>query len=230
MIPVKTLHPVKNRAYVTYGLIIINALVFLWQVTLSQGQLSSAYMSLAIVPCQIGQVTVGESLLDVFRSMFLHGSWTHLVGNMTFLWIFGRNIEDYFGHRKFFALYLVTGFMAALAQVLVNPVSCIPMIGASGAISGILGSFLILHPGTRVQVMIIFFRFFPRFYNIPALVVLGLWFVLQLFYGITSLGVENIGSGGVAFFAHIGGFVAGLAIAFIYTMFNPPPERMRYDD
>ncbi len=230
MIPVKTLQPVRNKAYITYGLILVNALIFVWQITLSQGQLYTAYTTLAIVPCQIGQVTTGETLLDVFRSMFLHGSWLHLVGNMTFLWIFGRNIEDYFGHRNFLALYLVTGFAAAFAQVIVNPATCTPMIGASGAIAGILGSYLILYPGTRVRVMIIFFRFFPRFYNIPALVVLGFWFVLQLFNGITSLGVDAVGSGGVAFFAHIGGFVAGLAAAFVYTMFNPPPERTRYED
>jgi len=229
MIPINTLQPSRNKGYVTYGLILLNALIFFWQLTLSPRQLYDSYYALALVPCQIGGAPVGETLLDVFRSMFLHGSWTHLIGNMTFLWIFGRNIEDYLGHRKFLLMYLVTGFIAAFAQVLMNTGLCVPMIGASGAIAGVLGSFIILYPGTRVRVMIIFFRFFPRFYNIPALVVLGFWFALQLFNGITSLGVDVAG-GGIAFFAHIGGFLAGVVWAFIYTMFNPPPHRPVYAD
>jgi membrane associated rhomboid family serine protease len=229
MIPINTLQPSRNKGYVTYGLILLNALVFIWQLTLSPRQLYDSYFALALVPCQIGGVPLGETMLDVFRSMFLHGSWTHLIGNMTFLWIFGRNIEDYLGHRKFFLMYVVTGFVAAFAQVLISAGMCVPMIGASGAIAGVLGSFIILYPGTRVRVMIIFFRFFPRFYNIPALVVLGLWFALQLFNGITSLGVDVAG-GGIAFFAHIGGFLAGVIVAFIYTMFNPPPQRAVYTD
>jgi membrane associated rhomboid family serine protease len=229
VIPINTLQPPRTKGYITYGLILLNTLVFIWQITLSQSQLSSTYFSLALVPCQIGGMPVGETLLDAFRSMFLHGSWTHLIGNMTFLWIFGRNIEDYLGHRTFLLFYLLAGFAAAFAETLVNSNLCVPMIGASGAIAGVLGAYLILYPGTRVRVMIIFFRFFPRFYNIPALVVLGFWFVLQLFNGITSLGVDTAG-GGIAFFAHIGGFVAGLIGAFIYTMFNPPPHRSIYKE
>jgi membrane associated rhomboid family serine protease len=229
MIPINTTQPPRTKGYVTYGLILLNALVFLWQLTLSQSQLYNTYFSLALVPCQIGGAPVGETLLDAFRSMFLHGSWTHLVGNMTFLWIFGRNIEDYLGHRKFLAIYLVTGFIAAFTETLVHSGLCVPMIGASGAIAGILGAFLIFYPGVRIRIMIIFFRFFPRFYNVPSLVVLGFWFVLQLFNGIASLGVDTAG-GGVAFFAHIGGFVAGMIGAFIYTMFNPPPPRPSYSE
>ncbi len=229
MIPINTTQPPRTKGYVTYGLIVLNALVFLWQLTLSQSQLYNTYFSLALVPCQIGAAPVGETLLDAFRSMFLHGSWAHLIGNMTFLWIYGRNIEDYLGHRKFLVLYLVTGFIAAFAQTLVSSNSCIPMIGASGAISGVLGAFVIFYPGVRIRIMIIFFRFFPRFYNVPSLVVLGFWFVLQLFSGVASLGIDTAG-GGVAFFAHIGGFVAGLISAFIYTMFNPPPPRPIYRD
>ncbi|MBI5666738.1 MAG: rhomboid family intramembrane serine protease [Chloroflexi bacterium] len=230
MIPVKTLQPVRSKAYVTYGLIALNGLIFLWQLTLSQPQLKDTYYALAAVPCEISRNLLSvETLLDIFRSMFLHGSWAHLVANMTFLWIFGRNVEDYFGHRRFFLLYVATGFLAALTEVVINTGLCVPLVGASGAIAGVLGAYLILYPGSRVKIMVIFFRFFPRFYNIPALVVLGLWFVIQLFNGIASLGVTTLG-GGVAFFAHIGGFIAGLVATFFYLMFNPPPDRTVYTD
>ncbi|NWG15437.1 MAG: rhomboid family intramembrane serine protease [Chloroflexi bacterium] len=230
MIPIKTLQPVRSKAYVTYGLIAVNSLVFLWLLTQSQQQLGQTFYALSAVPCEISRNFFSvETLLDMFRSMFLHGSWMHLVGNMTYLWIFGRNAEDYFGHRRFLALYIGAGFLATLTEIMVNAGLCVPMVGASGAIAGVLGSYLLLYPGSRVRIMIIFFRFFPRFYNIPALVVLGFWFIIQLFNGITSLGASTLG-GGVAFFAHIGGFVAGLVITFIYLMFNPPPDRTVYVD
>lgn len=222
------MQPVRIKAYATYGLIALNGLVFLWQLTLTRGQLAQAWYEWSLVPCEISRNFVPDMVLDFVRSMFYHGSWTHLVGNMTFLWIFGRNVEEYYGSRRFLALYVVTGFLAALAQIIVNTNLCVPMIGASGAIAGVLGSYLLLYPGTRVRVMIIFFRFFPRFYHIPALVVLGFWFVLQLFNGITTLGVDNLS--GVAFFAHIGGFIAGLVITFVYLMFNRPPDRTVYSE
>lgn len=230
MIPVNTLQPIRTKAYVTYGLVLVNILVFLWEVFQPPSELNAAIFKYAAVMCQVAQNPIaGETFLGIFRSMFFHGSWEHLIGNMTFLWIFGRNVEDYFGHRKFLLLYLVWGFIAAFAETLVNSNVCVPMIGASGAIAGVLGSYLLLYPGSRVRVMVIFFRFFPRFFDLPSLLVLGLWFVLQLFYGIGSLNVNSLG-GGVAFFAHIGGFVGGLVIAFVYLMFNKPPERVIYVD
>ncbi len=230
MLPVNSLQPVRNRAYVTYGLIVINALVFLWEVFQPTAQLQLAFMNYGAVICQVSQnIAAPETFLDIFRSMFFHASWTHLVGNMTFLWIFGRNVEDYFGHRKFLLLYIVWGLIAGIAEAVVNSGLCVPMIGASGAIAGVLGSYFLLYPGTRVRVLVIFFRFFPRFYDLPSLVVLGFWFALQIFNGVLSLGV-NTTSGGVAFFAHIGGFVGGLVICFIYLMFNKPPERVTYVD
>ncbi len=230
MLPVNTLQPIRNKAYITYGLIVVNALVFLWEIAQPTSALNAAFFKYAAVMCQVAQNPIaGESFLGIFRSMFFHGSWTHLVGNMTFLWIFGRNVEDYFGHRKFLLLYVIWGFIAAFAETLVNSGLCVPMIGASGAIAGVLGSYLILYPGTRVRVLVIFFRFFPRFYDVPALVVLGFWFVIQLFNGIASLD-PNVLGGGVAFFAHIGGFVGGLVFAFIYLMFSKPPERVTYID
>ncbi|MBL8164529.1 MAG: rhomboid family intramembrane serine protease [Anaerolineae bacterium] len=230
MLPVNTLQPVRKTSYVTYGLIVLNALVFLWEITQPPLQLRQTFFNYAAVMCEVAQSPISvDTFTDVIRSMFLHGGWAHLVGNMTFLWIFGRNIEDYLGHRNFLILYLVGGFIAAFAETILHPNICVPMIGASGAIAAVLGSFLIFYPGTRVRVMVIFFRFFPRFYDLPALIVLGFWFFVQLFNGVASLGVDTLG-GGVAFFAHIGGFVGGLVIAFIYTMFNPPPERVTYVD
>lgn len=229
MLPVNTLHPVRKPMYVTYGLIAVNALVFIWQLTLPPAELYRSYMALALVPCQVASSGLnGEVLLDTLRSLFMHGGWIHLAGNMTFLWIFGRNVEEYFGHVRFLVLYLVWGAIAAAAQVVVTSNQCVPNIGASGAIAGVLGSYLILYPGTRIRVLIIWFRFFPRFYHIPALVVLGYWFVLQLFNGLLSLNTETLG--GVGYFAHIGGFIGGLVLAFIYTMFNPPPRRVTYVD
>lgn len=230
MLPVNTLHPVRKMSYVTYGLILVNVLVFLWELTKTPGELNQAFLSYAAVMCKVAQTPIaGETAIGIFRSMFFHGGWLHLLGNMSFLWIFGRNVEDYFGHLKFLGLYLVWGFIAAFAETLVNSNLCIPMIGASGAISGVLGSYILLYPGSRVRTVIIFFRIFPRTYDLPALIFLGYWFAMQLFSGFASLGANTIG-GGVAFFAHIGGFVGGLLLAFIYTMFNPPPERVMYMD
>ncbi|MBL8119418.1 MAG: rhomboid family intramembrane serine protease [Anaerolineae bacterium] len=230
MLPVNTLHPVRKPAYVTYGLIILNALVFLWQLTVPTSQLNQTFYQYAAVMCEVAQAPVsGETFLDIVRSMFFHGGWAHLVGNMTFLWIFGRNVENYFGSKRFLLFYVMWGFAAAFAETMINTGLCVPMIGASGAIAGVLGSYLILYPGTRVRVLIVFFRFFPKFYDIPALIVLGYWFVLQLFNGFLSLGANTLG-GGVAFFAHIGGFVGGLVLAFIYMMLKGPPERVTYID
>jgi membrane associated rhomboid family serine protease len=229
MIPVIALHPVRRKAYITYGLIVLNTLVFLWQLTLNPLQLGQAYTLLAVVPCEISRNWLApESFLDLFRAMFMHGSWLHLVGNMTYLWIFGRNVEDYLGHMRFFLLYILWGVAASVVHIIVAAGSCVPTIGASGAIAGVLGSFLIFYPGTRVRVMVIFFRFFPRFFDLPSLIVLGFWFVLQLVNGLTAFNAGLVESGGIAFFAHIGGFIAGMLTAFIYTMFNPPPRRVVY--
>ena len=230
MLPVNTLHPVRKPAYATYGLLALNVLVFLWELTQPVAGLNGVFFRYAAVMCEVAQSPISpETFLDVLRSMFFHGGWAHLVGNMTFLWIFGRNVENYFGSRRFLAFYLFWGFAAAFAETVINSGLCVPMVGASGAIAGVLGSYLILYPGSRVRDMIIFFRFFPRFFDLPALIVLGYWFVLQLFNGFLSLGANTLG-GGVAFFAHIGGFVAGLLLAFVYMMLKGPPERVTYVD
>jgi len=228
MLPINTLQPIRKPAYTTYGLIVLNIIVFIWQLTQSAAQLNGFYVNYAAVMCKVAANPVSvDTTADIIRSMFLHGGWEHLIGNMTFLWIFGRNAENYFGSKRFLVLYLVWGFIAAYAETIVNSGLCVPMVGASGAIAGVLGSYLILYPGSRVRVMIIFFRFFPRFYDISALIVLGYWFLLQLFNGVLSLGANTLG-GGIAFFAHIAGFIGGLVLAFIIMMFKGPPERVTY--
>ncbi|MBA3871297.1 MAG: rhomboid family intramembrane serine protease [Anaerolineae bacterium] len=229
MLPINTLVPTRKPAYATYGLIVLNLIVYVWQLTQSAAQLNGFYVNYAAVMCKVAANPISvDTTADILRSMFLHGGWEHLVGNMGFLWIFGRNAENYFGSKRFLVLYLFWGFVAAYAQTIATP-QCIVGIGASGAIAGVLGSYLVLYPGSRVRVMIIFLGFFPRTFDISALIVLGYWFVLQLFNGVLSLGANTIG-GGIGFFAHIGGFIGGLVIAFIYMMFKGPPERYIYID
>lgn len=226
MIPISTLNnPTRRMPYLTYGLILANILVFLWETTKPPGELNQIFFAASVVPCQLSQNFFSfETLLDLFRSMFFHASWMHLGGNMLFLWIFGSNVEDYYGHRAFIGMYLMSGIVAALTQTVLHSNVCVPLVGASGAISGVLGAFLILYPGVKVRVAVVFLRFFLRTFAIPAFFVLGYWFLVQVFNGIATLGVETISGGGVAFFAHIGGFLAGLLITFVATMFSPPPR------
>jgi membrane associated rhomboid family serine protease len=151
--------------------------------------------------------------------MFFHGGFEHIAGNMLYLYLFGDNIEDRFGIPLYLVLYFVSGYVAAFAQSMINPSSVVPMIGASGAIAGVLGAYLVLYPSVRVRGIIPLGRV-SQMSELPAFIVLGMWFVLQLFNGVTSLGPEYQ-NGGVAFFAHIGGFIAGAVIAFIFRMLIP---------
>jgi rhomboid family protein len=174
-----------------------------------------------VVPAELvetfrsGAVASAETVTLV-TSQFLHGSLVHIAGNMLFLWIFGNNIEDRFGRLRFLAFYLVGGIVAGLTQVAIDPTSTVPTIGASGAIAAVLGAYLVLFPRARVTTAI-FLIFFYQLIDIPAVFVLGFWFVLQLFDGLGSLGAMGAATtGGVAFFAHIGGFVFGAAIALVY--------------
>lgn len=226
MIPISTINnPTRRLPYVTYGLILANVLVFLWQTTRPAGELNSLFLSMSVVPCQLSRDLFSlDSALDLVRSMFFHAGWLHLLSNMLYLWIFGSSVEDYFGRRAFLGLYLGSGIVAALVQTLIYRDVCVPLVGASGAIAGILGSFLILYPGVHVRVGVIFFRFFMRTFRLPALLVLGYWFLVQVLNGVASLGVDTLSGGGVAFFAHIGGFVCGLLLTFVATMFSPPPR------
>lgn len=212
LIPLKDDNPVHTTPVVSYVIIVACVLVFLWQVSLGANQQNAVY-SLGLIPAVLLQgaalppeLTIVPPVATVFTSMFLHGGWLHLIGNMLYMWIFADNIEDAMGHGRFIVFYLLCGIAAALAQALPAPGSEIPMIGASGAISGVLGAYLLLHPRAHVLVLIPL-GFFSQITRLPALLVLGLWFVLQL---ISELGAPE--GAGVAFRAHIGGFVAGMAL------------------
>jgi membrane associated rhomboid family serine protease len=210
--------------FVSWSIISVCVLVFLWQVSLGPRGGELAIYSLGMIPARLfGHAELAPELaatpawVTVVTSMFMHGGWLHLGSNMLYLWIFGDNIEDSMGHGRFAAFYLLCGVAAALAQGFVDPASEIPMIGASGAISGVLGGYILLHPGATVRVLL-FLGFFVTIAHIPALIVLGVWFLLQL---LSSFATPTAG-GGVAFWAHIGGFVAGLALVSFFKRRDVP--------
>jgi membrane associated rhomboid family serine protease len=214
MIPLHDDNPTTLLPVITVGLIAACVLVFFWQVSLGAQGFETAVYRLGLIPSALlagkqlpAELAPVTPTLTVLTSMFLHGGWMHLIGNMLYLWIFGNNVEDAMGHVRFVVFYLLCGVAAALAQSLPNPDSDIPMVGASGAISGVLGAYLLLYPHARVLVLIPL-GLYTRLVRLPALWVLGFWFVLQL----VSTALAESGRGGVAFGAHIGGFIAGLAL------------------
>jgi membrane associated rhomboid family serine protease len=213
LIPLKDDNPTHTTPVVSYTIIGLCVLVYLWQASLGPGAGQAAVYAFGLVPAVLLQgaqlppeIAVVPPAATVFTSMFLHGGWLHLIGNMLYMWIFADNIEDSMGHGRFIVFYLLCGIGAALAQALPAPGSEIPMVGASGAISGVLGGYLLLHPRAHVLVLIPL-GFFSQVTRLPALLVLGLWFALQL---ISEIGAPE--GAGVAFRAHIGGFVAGMLL------------------
>lgn len=224
MIPIRDQNPTYRIPYVTYTLIAINVIVFvLFQFPilsgLSQGN-EGPWLQFAdqwtIIPAQLVNSPLSE-FFTVFSAMFLHGGFMHLGSNMLYLWIFGDNIEDKMGHIPYLFFYLACGIFATLAQVMYDPSSTIPNVGASGAIAGVLGGYFLLFPMINVVTMVPILLF--RMIQLPAIAVLGLWFAMQLLPGIQQIGANNSG-GGVAFWAHIGGFVAGVLL--IRIMGNTP--------
>lgn len=230
MLPLKDFNPTRRTPVFTYLLIAINVVVFFWEQLQSPAALQQAFLRLAVVPASAVQNPLAlDTWLDFVRSMFFHGGWFHLGGNMLYLWLFGDNLEDRMGAPLYLIFYFVSGFVASFAQIAIDPNSTIPLVGASGAIAGVLGGYLIMFPGVRVR-GIIPLGFFSRAAEWPAWAVLGLWFVLQLFNGTVSLGVSSGATGGVAFFAHIGGFVVGLVLTWIFMQLVPqPPAPERRD-
>jgi membrane associated rhomboid family serine protease len=229
MLPLKDLNPTRRVPVVTYALIAINVVVFLWEQFHTPVELQDIFLRYSVVPASVTENPFAlDTALDFLRSMFFHGGWAHLLGNMLYLYLFGDNVEDRFGAVLYLFLYFVSGFVAAFAQVMIAPNSLIPLVGASGAIAGVLGSYLFLYPGVRVR-GIIPLGWFARWAEWPAWAVLGLWFVIQLLNGAMSLGVSVGAEGGVAFFAHIGGFVLGLVITWLFTLVvpQPPPQDRR---
>ncbi len=223
MLPLQDINPTRRVPILTYLLIVINVLVFLWELTMPEAQLSQTFVNLSIVPANVTANPFSlETISDFIRSMFFHGGWDHILGNMLYLWLFGDNIEDRFGSILYLVLYFVSGFVAGIAQVMLDPTSTIPLIGASGAIAGVLGAYLVLFPGVKVRGIVVLGRI-SAMQEWPAIIVLGMWFVLQVINGVGSLGANAEYGGGVAFFAHIGGFIAGAVIAFIFMQIVPQP-------
>jgi membrane associated rhomboid family serine protease len=213
MIPLRDVIPSRTTPFVTFSLIIANVLVFLYELSLPATQLNALVASGGIVPVHTGWLTPA-----LFTSMFLHSGPSHLVGNMLFLWIFGDNIEDRFGHGRYLMFYLAAGMAAGAAQAIAAPDSAIPIIGASGAIAAVMGAYIVLFPKSRV-VMLIWLLFYIDFVEIPAVLFLGFWFVFQ-FIGVLGASAADPG-GGVAFVAHLGGFVLGAGLSRILAR----PER-----
>jgi membrane associated rhomboid family serine protease len=219
MIPLHDDNPAEITPVVTVGMIVVCSLVFLYEALLPERLVEEFVFQYGAIPAVIfGRVPlpadfVGLSpIATLLTSMFLHGGWMHLIGNMLYLWIFGNNVEDAMGHVRFTIFYVTCGIVAALIHALTDPSSTIPMVGASGAISGVLGSYLLLYPRAQVLVLIPL-GFFIRVMYVPAAFVLGLWFVLQLLSGGMSMGREGAG---VAFWAHVGGFLAGMLLIGLF--------------
>jgi membrane associated rhomboid family serine protease len=215
MFPVSDVIPSKTTPYVTIGLVILNAAVFLYELQLTRPELQLVAQVFGVVPAYFSWPTL-------FTSMFLHEGWLHLFGNMLYLWIFGDNVEDRLGHFGYLVFYLACGATAALGQVAVSASSTIPMIGASGAIAGVMGAYFVLYPHSRV-LTVVFLLFFMDMIEIPAIFFLGIWFVKELFSGVGSLGAQSL-NGGVAFWAHVVGFAVG-AVAGLFCRVRESPRR-----
>ncbi len=224
MIPIRDQIPTRSVPFVNYLLIAANILAFIFQWLAGADQEALVYQ-FALIPAQVTAGLDLGDISDIFTSMFMHGGLAHIAGNMLYLWIFGDNVEDAMGHGKYLAFYLLGGLVASLAHILTNPASQIPTVGASGAIAAVLGAYLILYPQSRVQT-IIPLGYFMRITLLPAFIVLGMWFILQLFSGFLSLGGPDVG--GVAFWAHIGGFVTGVVLAKLLASKRRPEYVVRY--
>lgn len=221
MIPLRDSIPSRSTPIVSYCIIALNVAVFLLEASLSlSGSLDAFMFQYGVVPAQF----LDNPFLNwtsLVSSQFLHGGFAHILGNMWFLYLFGDNVEDHLGHGKFIVFYLLSGIAAALAQIYFNPISQIPMIGASGAIAGVLGAYFIFYPHSRVLTLVPF-GFFSRIVEIPAFFFLGFWFLMQTFSGTSALYVARVSGqnvAGVAWWAHAGGFIFGITVAFLRRLF-----------
>jgi membrane associated rhomboid family serine protease len=243
VIPIKDYAgPRRRLPWVTWGLIAVNVVVFLYEVSL--GADAQAFMfaysvvpvalthgvpqtSLPGVPAHFPFHTPDPVYLTLITAMFLHAGWLHIGGNMLFLYIFGDNVEDRMGHIPYLVFYLFCGVVASIAQIWVAPDSPIPSLGASGAIAGVLAAYLVLFPLARVRTIIFFIIFFT-IVTLPAIVLIGVWFLLQFFDGVAALSNVQQGMGGVAYFAHVGGFLMGLVITLLWRPWLRPPANVSY--
>lgn len=225
MIPIRD--SVRSRRFpvVTVTIIVVNILVFLYEVSLTDPDRLALFTHFGVVPNHIsagGTLTTAAGVLTpLVTATFLHGSWLHIIGNMLFLWVFGDNVEDKMGRFRFLCFYVLVGVIANLAHVFTNPASVTPTIGASGAVAGVLGAYFLLFPGARVLALIPVGVFVP-IAEVPAFIFLFVWFLLQVFSGVTSLGAAGEAVQAVAWWAHIGGFISGMILLFPFL-----PERAR---
>jgi membrane associated rhomboid family serine protease len=225
MIPLRDENPSSRIPYVNYLLIAVNIFVFILE--WNSGASGEAFIQqYALIPASFSDGIQLPDVQDVFTSMFMHAGLAHIGGNMLYLWIFGDNIEDAMGHGRFLLFYLLGGVLASAAHIISNPGSQLPTVGASGAIGAVLGAYLVLYPRRRVLTLI-FLGFFINMVRIPAVLLLGFWFVLQLFSGVMSLGGPEMG--GVAFWAHIGGFVGGMLLVRLFARPKPTPVYQAYE-
>ena len=218
MIPLRDVIPSRTTPVVTISLVVLNALIFLYELSLGE-QVNEFMFSFGLVPAYF-------SWLNVVTSMFLHGGFLHAAGNMLYLWIFGDNVEDRMGHGRFLAFYLLCGIAAALAQTITVPNSMIPMVGASGAIAGVMGAYFVLYPHSRI-VTLVTLLFFWQIMEVPAVLFLGIWFLMQFLSGVGSIASATAGepAGGIAFWAHVAGFATGVLGVMVFRR----PERQRVE-
>jgi membrane associated rhomboid family serine protease len=220
MLPLRDINPSRSRPVAVYALIAACVAVFLYTAGLGSEAAQAAFFArYGAVPAQVTAGLAGAR--GLLTSMFLHGSWMHLGGNMLYLWVFGDNVEDAMGHGRFLVFYLTSGVIAGLTHVATQPGSPVPLVGASGAIAAVLGAYLVLYP-RAVILSLVFFGVFIRFVELPALLVLSLWFVLQLAQGVATLGMPGVTT--VAWWAHIGGFVAGVALVGVFARRRRAPR------
>ena len=230
MVPLHDDNPTRSTPIVTYWLLGLNIFIFLYEITLPSGQLELFFDRWAIVPNQLTASFAGQGAFPLWEwitlisSQFLHGGFLHLGGNMLYLWVFGNNIEDQLGKVKFLIFYLGCGVLAGLSQWIIEPTSTIPTLGASGAIAGVMGAYILRFPRAQILTLIPLF-FFITTVRIPALFFLGFWFVQQAFYGIASLNSPMSVGGGVAYWAHAGGFVFGLILGPLLGLMRQPQRR-----
>jgi membrane associated rhomboid family serine protease len=216
MIPLRDVIPSRTTPFITVTIIVLNALAWFYEVTLPPRQLNAFLYFYGVVPAQFTPATL-------VTSMFLHGGWLHVIGNMWYLWIFGDNVEDRLGHGRFIVFYLLCGIAAALGQTAIDPTSTLPTIGASGAIAGVMGAYFVLYPQSRVLTIVTLLIFW-EIIEVPAIVLLGFWFLMQLFSAGAIAVTASTSGGGVAFMAHVVGFVTGIVGVFVFR------KRQRADE
>jgi membrane associated rhomboid family serine protease len=208
MIPLRDVIPSRTTPYVTITIIVLNTLAWLFELSLPHDDLNQVLTAYGVVPAYFSWPTL-------ITSMFLHGGWMHVIGNMWYLWIFGDNVEDSLGHGRFIVFYLLCGIVAAFGQILIQPDSTLPTIGASGAIAGVMGAYFVLYPQSRVLTLLPLIIIW-EIVELPAIVLLGFWFLMQLFSAGTIAMTASTGGGGVAFMAHVAGFLFGVVGVFVF--------------